>query len=123
MAIACLANILKHFGLNMRTFESKFSMDSVMWFWCEGAHVTLKSPIFPRRCELTGKWLWMKPVLRGDAGYPMRSGRWVSWTQWVDPAALEEFKLQYYKKYGEYKSQYEEESGSKLPANIPPLYI
>jgi hypothetical protein len=106
----------------MRTFDSKFSMDSVMWFWCEGAHVTLRSPIIPRKCALTDKWLWMKPVLCGNAGYPMRSGRWVGWTQWVDPKALEEFKLQYYEKYGEYKLQsVEEETTIKLPVRIAPL--
>lgn len=107
----------------MRTFDSKWSMDSVMWFWNEGATVTLRSPIFPRKCALTGKWLWMQSAWRGVVGYPMRSGRWVSWVEWVDPAALQEFKLQYYEKYGEYVSQdTEKETTIKPPVRIAPTY-
>lgn len=65
-----------------RDWASEFS------YWFKSARVTTNRPLWPRECSLTGKTLWLKPCIRGETSYYMRSGTKRYDIRWADPKSF-----------------------------------
>jgi len=68
-----------------------YKMDASYWF--DLARVTMSRPLWPRRCTFTDQLLWLKPAVRGETSYYMRSGAKRYDVRWADPKTFVEFKL------------------------------
>lgn len=68
-----------------------YKMDASYWF--ELAKVKTCRPLWPRRCTFTDKLLWLKPAVRGETSYYMRSGTKRYDVRWADPKTFTEFSL------------------------------
>ena len=62
-------------------------------YWFNSAEKTMCRPLWPRKCDLTEKTLWLKPAVRGKTVYAMRSGSRRYDIRWADPRALVELGL------------------------------
>jgi hypothetical protein len=62
-------------------------------YWFKLANKTMRCPLWPRECSLTGRTLWLKPAVRGRTSYHTRSGSFRQDIRWADPMALTELGL------------------------------
>jgi hypothetical protein len=62
-------------------------------YWSKLAKVTTSRPLWPRICTLTNRMLWLRPCVRGESSYYMRSGSKRYDIRWADPKAFTEFSL------------------------------
>ena len=59
-----------HSMSEVENLSAKFKMS----YWGDQANTTIRRPLWPRECDITGKTLWLKPAVRGETFYYMRSG-------------------------------------------------
>lgn len=71
------------------TIEAKAS------YWFDCADVTISRPLWPRHCDITDQWLWLKPAVKGKTEYWTRGGSHRTDVRWADERALIEFKLRW----------------------------
>lgn len=57
--------------------------NSYDFYWFDHADIRIRRPLFPRYCVHTGKWLWLKPCVRGESSYHMLSGTRRSDIRWI----------------------------------------
>ena len=69
--------------------------DTYDGYWFELAEIKIRRPLFPRYCVHTGEWLWLKPCVRGETSYYMRSGAKRYDIRWISQEKLIEQKLKY----------------------------
>ncbi len=63
-------------------------------YWFDLAEIKIRRPLWPRYCVHTGEWLWLKPCVRGETSYLMRSG-WRYDIRWISQEKFIEQKLKY----------------------------
>jgi hypothetical protein len=69
--------------------------DTYDGYWFELAEIKIRRPLWPRYCVHTGQWLWLKPCVRGETSYYMRSGTKRYDIRWISQEKLIEQKLKY----------------------------
>lgn len=74
------------------TYRGRAWEDDVV-YWFDLAKKTMRWPLWPRECALTGKTLWLKSAVRGRTSYYTRHGSFRQDVRWADPTALTELGL------------------------------
>lgn len=62
-------------------------------YWFDSAEKSIRYPLWPRECSLTGRTLWLKSAVRGRTSYYTRGGSFRQDVRWADPKALTELGL------------------------------